>query len=204
MDVSIVAGEGLIMVYESFPPSESLRGSSSIAGTEFLRSQLPRLFDTYQIYSMFDAGAGDCAWQAVTMLHMVQYYAGEGNPNLVNQAKHNFPTLNIRLHDITQDSLPEVDLLFVRDVAIHLDNQQKKSMLNNWLDSKISWLLTTQLDYTTKNNDIDLNNGQFPFAEINWHLPPWNFPTATDQILEMPGGTRLMCLWHRNQIKELL
>jgi hypothetical protein len=192
------------MVYESAPPPVDQRGSSSIIGTEFLRSQLPRLFADHNIQAIFDAGAGDCAWQAVTMLQLIDYSAGDGNPNLVANGKNNFPELNICVHDLVQDPLPEVDLLFIRDVAIHLNNYQKKSMLTNWLSSKIPWILMTQLEYVTKNLDIDINNGNFPFAEINWKLAPWNFPEPVDYVLEMPTGTRFMCLWHRDQIVDLL
>jgi hypothetical protein len=174
------------MVYQSAPPPVEQRGSSSIAGTEFLRSQLPALFDKYKICSLFDAGAGDCAWQAVTMIHLVDYCAGEANLNLVTQGKNNFPDLNLCVHDLVQDPLPCVNLLFVRDVAIHLSNNQKKSMLSNWIQSEIPWILMTQLEYVVENTDIDLSKDQFPFAGINWKLPPWNFPEPVDQILEMP------------------
>jgi hypothetical protein len=176
------------------------RGSSSILGTEHLRSQLPALFEKYNIKSMFDAGANDAAWQAVTLTNMIKYSAGERNPIMVDIAKSSYPNLDIRVHDITVDALPNVDLLFVRDVAIHLNNQSKRKMIQRWKESSIPWILMTQLSYATENVDFEYSQSHFPFAEINWLLSPWSWPAPTESLTEMPGGTRYMSLWHRDQI----
>lgn len=180
------------------------RGSSSLTGTEILRKQLPELFKKYNINSMFDAGANDAAWQAVTLANTILYSAGDRNPIMVKIAKTAHPHLNIIIHDITVDPLPQVDLLFVRDVAIHLNNQGKRDMINNWKSSNIPWLLITQLNYAEQNLDFEYSQDHFPFAEINWLLPPWNWPepiaSVVDTMPELPNSTRVMGLWNRNQI----
>lgn len=176
------------------------RGSSSILGTEHLRSQLPALFEKYNISSMFDAGANDAAWQAVTLTKLIKYSAGERNHIMVDIAKSSYPDLDIRVHDVTVDALPQVDLLFIRDVAIHLNNHSKREMIQRWKESSIPWILMTQLSYATENLDFEYSPDHFPFTEINWLLPPWSWPTPTESLSEMPGATRYMSLWHRDQI----
>jgi hypothetical protein len=176
------------------------RGSSSIVGTEHMRSQLPALFERYNINSMFDAGANDAAWQSVTLANIIEYSAGERNPVMVDIARSAYPLVDIKVHDVTADPLPSVDLLFVRDVAIHLNNHYKREMIQRWKESSIPWILMTQLSYVTENLDFEHSNTQFPFADINWLLPPWSWPTPTESITEMPNSTRHMSLWHRSQI----
>jgi len=180
------------------------RGSSSVKGTEYIRQQLPALFQKYNIQSLFDAGANDAAWQVLTLTNLIKYSAGERNQSMVEIAKSNWPELDIRVHDITTDTLPDVDLLFVRDVAIHLNNRSKAQMIKNWLSSSIPWILMTQLSYATVNVDFEYSEDRFPFAEINWLIAPWYFPQPTACLDEMPGGTRHMMLWHRDQIQGLI
>ena len=191
------------------------RGSSSVNGTSYLRSQLPQLFDKYGIKSMFDAGSNDAAWQAQTLAHMIEYHAGERNPAIVDIAKKHSPEIDIVVHDMTQDPFPMVDLLFVRDAAIHMNNFYKHALITNWLNSNIPWILITQINNCAVNTDFKQVPGEWHFANVNWYLAPWNFPPAHDQVEDLTPdaiqkqGThiklqRLMSLWHRDQIVGLL
>jgi len=207
------------MYHQDYVLPVEMRGASSVAGTAKLRMQLPALFAQYQIRSMFDAGANDAAWQYPTLSPFVNYYAGERNEFLVETAKKKFPLLNIVKHDVTVDALPAVDVLFVRDVAIHFNNQHRKKMFRNWLDSSIPWLLITQTDSVAENIDQDQTipgrsiavPKDWYFSPVNWRLPPWNFPEPTAQItdefeekFDNKPVERFMSLWHQSQIRGLL
>lgn len=196
---------------EHITPLEQ-RGSSSLAGTAHLCRQLPEIFNKHNIRSMFDAGANDAAWQARTLAHMVEYHAGERNAPIVAVAKKIFPDIDICVHDMTQDPFPKVDLLFVRDAAIHLNNFYKHCLLKNWLNSEIPWLMITQINDCRLNTDQDQTPGQWYAADVNWHLEPWNFPPAREYVEDLHPEAidflgpnvpiqRFMCLWHRDQIK---
>lgn len=189
---------------QSFAIPVEYRGSSSIKGTAFLCSQLPALFQQHNIKKLFDAGANDCAWQQQSLATFVEYSAGDHNPVMVSVAKSNYPDINIIEHNVLYNDFPLVDCIFVRDVAIHLTNSERRKMLTNWLTSMTPWLLITQQSYITENLDIENRPEQFPFADLNWQIDPWNFPDPVDQVLEMPGGGRYMCLWHRDQIMGLI
>jgi hypothetical protein len=118
----------------------------------------------------------------------------------------NYPGLDVILHDITTDPLPQVDVLFVRDVAIHLNTADKVCVLRNWLDSGIPWLLITHDEYEQQNRDFEYVEEQFPLGWVNWSLAPWNFPDPVDQIYEIDRNEsgRCMALWHRDQLKDLV
>lgn len=185
---------------ESVIPVEE-RGASSFEGTRYMLEQLPDLFRKHNITSLFDAGANDAAWQVQTLAKLIKYSAGDHNPRMVELAKAASPELDIVVHDIRKDSLPIVDVLFVRDVAIHLNNRNKRLMIDNWLRSGIPWILMTHINNIQENKDFEHHDTDFPFAEINWKLPPWNFPEPIDFVVDMwPDSYRYMALWHKDQI----
>ena len=183
-------------------PPEPERGSSSIAGTEIIRSQLPDIFSKYNITSMFDAGSNDGAW-AKTMCNFVKYSGGDINPEVVKAAKINNPDLDIVEFDVLEDLFPSVDLVFVRDVSIHLTNFEKQMLLINFVKSQVPWLMITQLPNIAVNHDIPIDCNIIT-AETNWCLAPWNFPTPVDSVYEYTPGGRCLALWHRDQLVNIL
>lgn len=195
---------------QSFAIPVEQRGSSSIAGTANLCQQLPELFARHNIKKIFDAGANDCAWQQQSLANIVGYSAGEHNPLMVAVARSNFPAIDIIEHNILLDDFPLVDCLFIRDVAIHFTNDQRRVMITNWLASGTPWLLITQQSYITENLEASYLPGGVPFADLNWQIAPWNFPNPTDSVVDertivpdiQPG--RFMFLWHRDQIMGLV
>lgn len=183
-------------------PPEALRGSSSVKGTELLRSQLPKIFRKHNITSMFDAGSNDGVW-AQNMCNFVKYSGGDINPDAVQVAKLRNANLDIVVFDILQNAFPQVDLVFVRDVSIHLTNSEKRLLLTNFVNSQVPWLMITHLPDVDDNLDIPAVQ-DFVTAKTNWCLPPWNFPEPTDSAHEYAPGGRCMALWHRNQLLNVL
>lgn len=190
------------MYYQECVLPVEQRGSSSIEGTKELCLQLPSLFKSHNINSIFDARANDAEWQMQTLANFVDYHAGDRNSAMIEIAKKRFPTVDICVHDITRDQFPVVDLLFVRDVAIHMNNFYKRCFLQNWLSSGIPWLLMTQLNYCKLNEDFEQKENEWHFAEINWYIEPWAFPQCIDSVRD-GNPQRSMDLWHRDQIKGL-
>jgi hypothetical protein len=178
------------------------RGASSIPGTETLRSQLPKLFEQYNIYSMFDAGCQDCEW-AHLLSAFVEYHGGEINPELVEVAKSKHPDLDVVKFNILTDQFPQVDLLFVRDVTIHFSDVEKKIFFKNFKDSNIPWLLITHLPDESVNTDI-VSDMSIRTAITNWCLSPWNWPAPQDNAWEFNPNGRSMSLWHRDQLEDLI
>jgi hypothetical protein len=195
---------------QSFAIPVEQRGSSSVAGTANLCQQLPALFERHNIKKIFDAGANDCAWQQQALANIVEYSAGDHNPLMVAVARANYPTIDIIEHNILFDDFPLVDCLFIRDVAIHFTNDQRRTMIANWLASGTPWLLITQQAYIVENLETTHLSGQVPFSDLNWQIAPWNFPSPTDSVVDEPSIVpgiapgRFMFLWHRNQILGLI
>ena len=181
------------------------RLASSLEWTQKLRDELPALYARHGIHSMFDAGCNDCSWSS-RLDHTIDYHGGDISLPMVASVWKNYPDLDVILHDITTDPLPQVDVLFVRDVTIHLNTADKQRVLRNWIDSWIPWLLITHDEYEQQNRDFKYGEEHFPLGWVNWGLAPWNFPAPTDQIYEVDRDEsgRCMALWHRNQLKDLV
>jgi len=172
---------------------------STMQGTDYLRKNLPAFFKKHNITSIFDAGCCDCHWMS-TLVENFKYQGGDISRNIVEHLQKHNPTLDIIWHDVTTDPLPAVDLLFVRDVAIHLIEEDKQRLISNWLSSGIPWILTTQ-DDRIENIDFKYNFSEFPESQVNWRVSPWNFPEPTDVLLESEqGNNRKLALWHRTQL----
>ena len=173
------------------------RGGSSMEYTAKLRYELPLFFKKHNIQRIFDAGCNDCSWMS-TIIDNLDYYGGDISQPMITDLQSRHPELNIMLHDITTDELPAVDVLFVKDVTIHLNYTDKQNLINNWTSSNIPWLMITHDEFET-NLDFDYKDG-FPFAFVNWESNPWNFPKPTDVIYEVESSGRCMALWHRDQL----
>lgn len=177
-------------------------GASSVVGTTDLRADVLQLLGKYRITSMFDSGCNDCGWMSLIIPH-VQYQGGDVSETLIAWLHQHRPELDVRVHDSTTDPIPPVDLLFSRDVTIHLNNQDKKLFWKNWYASGIPWILTTHILDCAENLDFEYDKNSFPFAAVNWQIAPWNFPPPIDRIKDQ-FDYRFMALWHRDQFKGIL
>lgn len=188
-------------LYSPLHTAGNVGGASSIPGTQELRDKVIDLFERRNVASIFDAGCNDCNWMKIVG-QFVQYRGGDISLAMVADAWHRHPELDIILHDVTTDPIPSVDLLFVRDVTLHLNNQDRRRLWINWHSSNVPWILITHNTQVDQNTDIDYSAETFPFSSVNWQISPWNFPAPTEQLVD--NNSNNMSLWHRSQFKEIL
>jgi hypothetical protein len=185
-----------------FTPQQQMidndRGGSDWAYMSNLIVKMVILFKEYNIQSIFDAGCNDCRIGTAISPPMT-YLGGDISAAMVADSWAKRPHFDIKLHDATTDPFPTVDLLFVKDVTIHLSNTDRKKIINNWLSSNIPWIMITHDEFETDNKDVEYYD-KFPFSQVNWTLQPWNFPPPTACVYEVLDKGRCMALWHRNQL----
>ena len=187
-----------------YTPSLTQTEYNSVADTVDLRQRIIELFKKHHITSMFDSGCNDCVWMNQLLNNIeLDYQGGDISVDMIEYVRTTFPHRAVKVHDATTDAFPTVDLLFIRDVAIHLNNNDKLGLWNNWLSSRIPWILITHNLETDYNIDFEYTN-EFPFASTNWQLEPWNFPKPVGQVWEYGLGSRCMALWNQNQFKGKL
>ena len=188
-------------LYSPIHTNGNVDGASSIPGTAELRGKIINLFEKHNIASIFDAGCNDCNWMKIVG-QFVLYRGGDISLAMVADAWHRHPELDIILHDVTTDPIPNVDLLFVRDVAIHLNNHDRQQLWLNWYHSNVPWILITHVQHIKQNTNIEYSAGKFPFSAVNWEIEPWNFPKPQEQVIDNQSNN--MALWQRDQFKDIL
>lgn len=175
---------------------------STITYTDNLRQQLPDLLRKHNISSMFDAPCGDYTWMSQVQLpENVKYTGGDIVDFLIEQNLDKYPGVDFCVFDITQDALPDVDLLFCRDCLIHFSHSDIRLVLDNIARSNIKYVMMTS--YSQSNNE-DIQTGGF--RGVNFNHAPYNFETCLDSIKDwIPGyAERHMCLWPIETVTKFL
>jgi hypothetical protein len=167
---------------------------SSLEYTASIQQELPALLQKHAVRSMFDAGCGDRHWIKHVELPC-SYLGGDVSSDFIDLSGG-----TIIKHEITSDTIPTVDLIMIRDVAIHLSNADRYRLLCNVARSNAKFLLMTQC-LVDHNDDVDYSD--FPFSEINWNISPWGLPDPIDMIVERLSNKSL-CLWTIDQIGQAL
>lgn len=183
---------------------ESKSGAgSTVEYTKNIRDCIPGIIEQFKIKSILDAPCGDFNWMKLLLPTVdVKYTGGDIVPGLIEENKK-YETKKIKfiVLDITQDVLPKADLMICRDCLFHLPNFYITSFFRNFLDSNISYLLTTTHvnDKSFENTDIKIGG----FRKIDLFSEPFSLDKNViyridDYIDGFPP--REMVLFSRDQI----
>lgn len=189
----------------SWNGKESLSGpGSDYEQTKYLIPELQILLKDLNIESMLDVPCGDFNWMRRVNLDGIRYTGGDIVDKIININNKKFGSKNISFQsiDVVNDSLPKVDLIMVRDCFVHLPNDDIMSAINNIIDSKSRYLLTTNFmwRYPEANKDIEVGG----WRRLNLQSKPFNFPFPKQVIIEgnvqSYDRDKTMSLW---EIKDL-
>lgn len=162
--------------------SESRSGhGSTLLQTSEIRHQLPTLIKSHNIGSMLDIPCGDWHWMKEVPLD-IEYIGADIVPELIqhNQELHGDSNHHFITLDLTQNHLPRVDLIFSRDIFVHLSFNEVHAAINNIKRSNSRYLLATT--FNTRKNNIDCKTGNW--RPLNLQAPPFNFPNPLVLINE--------------------
>jgi hypothetical protein len=190
--------------------NESVSGNgSTLDYTRNLRQELPKLFDTFGIQTVFDAPCGDLNWMSRVLAERpeINYVGGDIVQPLIDELNTKYTNNNnvkfIKI-DIINDPLPAADLMICRDCLFHFSEQNIKSFLNNFVASDIAALLTTSDTLPEPNRDIATGD----YRHLNLFTAPYNFtPNHIYEINDWPyptPPTRKLFMWSKEQIEEII
>jgi hypothetical protein len=171
--------------------------------TQQLRENLAPFLLKHNIRSMFDAPCGDYSWMNETELHDIKYSGGDIVEFMIEQNKLLYPNINFCVFDLTQDTIPDVDVLFCRDCLLHLSNSAINDVFENISRSNIKYVLMSNW-LEDANNDQDIATGDARC--IDFTQAPYNFGPPVDSIVDYIDGfpRREMMLWPKLIIDQYL
>lgn len=156
---------------------------SDLEQTKEIVEKLPILLKKYEIKSMLDIPCGDFYWMKNVDLNSINYTGADIVEKVINENNVKFSTSSITFKeiDILTQPLPKVDLIFCRDLLVHLKNKQISLALKNIQKSGSKYLLTTSF----KNTTVNIDNGEIGiWRPINLEIEPFNLKNPIDYIFE--------------------
>ena len=182
--------------------------SSTLKHTERLRQELPKLFEQFEIKSVFDAPCGDLNWMAKVLEHSdIDYVGADIVQALIEELKEKYkdnPKMKFVYTNLVEDKYPMADLMLCRDFLFHMPYVETYKVLTNFVESGIKYLFTTshmkRPEKPFENHDISA--GSFRYMDL--FASPYNFPE--DTLFKVLDGfeDRHMFLWSREQIQKVL
>lgn len=172
------------LIYENryWKTDESVSGwGSSMEITKVLRPKLEKLLRDLAVKSFLDVPCGDFNWMKAVDFGATKYIGGDIVAPLVNDltAKYGSSDRSFIVLDLISDRLPDVDMIFIRDCLIHLENDLVMKALTNIANSSIKYAVITHAPFISTNMNIDTGH----FRNINLTKPPFSLPKPM-QILD--------------------
>lgn len=188
---------------------ESISGhGSTITLTTNLRLELPKLFKQFNIKSVFDGPCGDFNWMKLVVNETeIDYTGADIVLPLIeeNQRKYGNESTRFKKLDLTNDILPDADLMICRDCLFHFSYEDARRLLVNFSRANIPYLLTTTYHNEDSFTNKNIDSGHFRMIDL--HSAPFHFPKEVLYKIEdwvYPESPRHMCLWSKDQVIEAL
>jgi hypothetical protein len=161
--------------------SNSGKGSDDLQAQTIIQ-EIPKLLSRFQISSMHDIPCGDFNWMSKLDLEGITYVGSDIVPELIESNRREFTSDKITFNtmNLTTDSLPKYDLVFVRDCLVHLSYTDTKKALSNIIASRSRYLLTTS--FVDRERNFNIASGEW--RPINLEKQPYDFPPPIHVINE--------------------
>jgi hypothetical protein len=155
---------------------------SSLAETEVIRRELPRIVHEHGVLRLLDIPCGDLAWMKEVPLQLDAYIGADIVPKIIEDNTKRFgseKTSFVRL-DIRTDPMPKVDAVLCRDCLDHFALVDVKKALHNVVASGARFLIVTT--YPDRRTNPDITTGDW--RPLNLQEAPFSLPVPLELINE--------------------
>jgi len=158
--------------------------------------------DRYNIKTILDIPCGDVNWIYSVFKSVNKYIGADIVQALVkdNIKTHTDQNVEFKVVNIIDDNLISVDLIYCRDLFMHLSNMNVLNAIENIKKSGAKYLFTSFDSKVTVNEDV-LDGGYRP---INLTAEPFNLPMPIDfydeETLFLDDFGRGMGVWEINKL----
>jgi predicted O-methyltransferase YrrM len=163
--------------------AESRSGTGSeIKATEPIRKWLSAMVHKYNINSMTDCACGDFNWMRLVILPKGFQYTGLDIVDemiRINKAQYESKDRKFMVKDITSGSIPKSDLIFCKDVFLHLSFEDIKKAITQFIRSGAEYMILSNAYKAPKNIDQPTGGGWRP---INLEIEPFKLPPSIERM----------------------
>ena len=151
---------------------------SDLTQTETLRLELPILFKQLEVNSILDLPCGDFYWMSKVVSKDLTYTGADVVPALISNLNSEYKSENISFLEINivNEGIKKYDVIFCRDLFVHLSNKDIVKSLKNVINSQSTYLFTTTFTRNISNNDLPRFKRGVAWRILNLRKHPWGFP----------------------------
>lgn len=155
---------------------------STVDQTRVITKELSSLINDFNISNMLDIPCGDFYWMKNVNLGNVDYTGADIVKKLIQECTKRYGSDGIRFRhmNLTQDQLPQVDLVFCRDCLVHFSFADIFLALANVCNSQSKYILTTT--FTGRKVNDDIATGEW--RVLNLEIAPFFLPEPLKLIVE--------------------
>jgi len=167
--------------FEDIFKNNSWGGRNSVSGrgsdldqAEHIIKEIPVLLKEMGISTILDIPCGDFNWMQKIDLSGIKYIGADIVEEIIENNKNKYEKDNVSFQrlDLTEDILPQVDLILIRDCLVHMSYEDIFKSLNNVCNSMSTYLLTTS--FTNRQDNKDIITGEW--RPLNLQIAPFFFP----------------------------
>ncbi|WP_206245834.1 class I SAM-dependent methyltransferase [Novosphingobium terrae] len=182
--------------------SKSGKGSSKDRG-DFLSSRLPILIAHTDAESILDVPCGDLNWMSEFPLGSMRYIGADIVPQIIadNDARYSDKG-QFHCLDASVDALPDADLIFCRDMLIHLPNNHIKNFLRNIAKSSAKWFICSRYLGPIGPHELNADIAAGDFRAVDLCEPPFNLPPPQAMVPEKVHKWKTLALWSVDVVRS--
>ena len=181
---------------------------SRVEATVAIRAGLTQLLPALSIKSMLDAACGDFWWMKEVPMEGIDYLGWDISEGAIQFDNDHYASDSRQfvLADILNDDLPQVDLVFARDVLVHMSTDNVKKALRRIKASGSKYLITTHFQDCALTSNFDIEDGDHRPMDLT--LAPFDLPQPRWVVVEenIPNyfcRQKTMGLWEIANLPDL-
>lgn len=175
---------------------ESRSGTGSdMVETKNIRRELPGVLKRLGIKSLLDIPCGDLNWMRHIDMEGIEYTGADIVPDIIEDNRARFPDRRFVVLDLVKDKLPEVDMVFCRDIIGHMSQANAELAIRNILDSGAKYLMAT--DWPKADNRTDIEDAKWRPINMTLLLEHTGAQLIEEVSEDIPD--KMMSVW---QLKE--
>lgn len=179
--------------------AESRSGEgSTLEATRRAKQAIEEFVRTHEVRSMLDVPCGDFNWMKNVDLG-IPYIGGDIVDALIadNEKRYASGMRKFQVIDLTKSKLPQCELVHTRDCLNHLSIPDIKAALSNICSSGATYIAITQFPAVTVNRN---QASGFTYRELNFRLPPFNWPEPVVLIDEESHPGKHLGFWRTSDL----